>query len=106
LKDCKSLIEAFNKSAIIMESISNNTFPNISENRSEYSANVKLDKAETKLNTIKKFILKTPRGSNVSSHDSESEAIRAFKQSPNNTGMKIVRESAIKKDASFTPSKS
>lgn len=108
LKNTETLLEAYTKSKFIMTCVSENTFQEnfLIEDRSEYTANIKLSKDQPITAQKKKFILKTPKGSHVSSHDTENDAIKAFKGAPNNTGMKIVRESAIKKDAKFNPSKS
>jgi hypothetical protein len=66
------------------------------EARSEYTANVALSGA--KLGTPfepqkKKFVLKTQGGNNISAHDTESDALRTFKNLSASKGVKIVRES-------------
>lgn len=93
LKNSKTLMEALQITEKIMKSIKNNTFQMNESGRSEYAANVGLSsKSEPKTG---KHSLKTPSGSTISTHDSENEAVAAYKNLSDSKGVKIVRESEI-----------
>jgi hypothetical protein len=63
----------------------------VDEDRSEYSANVGLS-GSTGITAKKKIYLKSASGTRLSGHDSEKDAIRAWKAMPSNKGVKIMRE--------------
>lgn len=85
-----TLLEAHAKYSIIMKSINNGTFGDraIDEDRSEYTANLNLSGEKTK----KKVHLVNSLGNRISSHDSESDALRSWKNLPDSKGVKIVHE--------------
>jgi hypothetical protein len=102
----KSITEATREYDKIMESIVNHTFESKTD-RSEKSAN---DGLAGVVSPVKKIEKPTPKhkligasGTTLSSHDTEGDAMRAYKNLANQRGVKIVKESEDGVDVDITP---
>lgn len=104
LKNTKNITEASRKYVKLMDSIENYTFEK--EIKSEYIANKLLGGEKTATaptaKATPKHHLKTASGSIISSHDTDGEAMTAFKNLSNTRGVKITRESE-EGDVDITP---
>lgn len=95
LATTNTLMEAHFKNFCIMKSIKDHTFPRevLQEDRSEYSANIGLSHAMAKAKSGKRqFVIKSDTGGEISKHDSDGEAMTAYKAMAQTKGVKIVRE--------------
>jgi hypothetical protein len=92
LSKTKNIIEAVNIFTSIMDTVMDGTFDIMEKDeRSEFLANLAMAN-KPKSSVSKKVKIKNASGETLSTHDSESDALKHYKGMDSNKGCKIVRE--------------